>query len=183
MSEFNRFDVLEAWWLYLRGYHTGSGSLLYARLSKLLTYFEPRPGLRSSFDLNENGQTIYYDLVIDNESFVHAPICDDSGFPGNTWYVICCEGVELVVRADSLESAIEAFIDWCDDSKQMGVFWAYEGEDLDEVEGWLVGHTTLDNWNYNHGLPVLGDWYFHEADKELSCILDRYAERQEEGDL
>lgn len=59
---FDRFDILEAWYLYLSHTHDGQGSEAYARLSKMSTYFSPRPSL-SVHTLSENGRLIYDQLV------------------------------------------------------------------------------------------------------------------------
>ncbi len=61
---FDRFDIVEAHYLYCSEYHSGQWSDLYARLSKILTKlgFRPRPSL--NYDtLSENAQTIYDNLV------------------------------------------------------------------------------------------------------------------------
>lgn len=59
---FDRYDVCEAWYLFLCDYHEGQGSRFYARLSKMSTYFSPSPML-SYETLNENGRVIYDNLV------------------------------------------------------------------------------------------------------------------------
>ena len=58
--EWNRFDIVEAYYLFFTEYHEGQWSDKYRRLSKIMTYFRPSPlGVR----LNENGQAIYNNLV------------------------------------------------------------------------------------------------------------------------
>jgi hypothetical protein len=59
---FNRADVCEAWYLFLSNYHWGQGSDMYARLSRLTSYFHPGPMLRYE-SLSENGKVIYDGLV------------------------------------------------------------------------------------------------------------------------
>ena len=57
----NRFDIAEAWYLYLSETHEGQWSEKYERLSKLLTWFNPRPNLEVE-TLSENGRNIYETL-------------------------------------------------------------------------------------------------------------------------
>jgi hypothetical protein len=60
---FDRFDIAEAYYLYLSAYHGGQGSREYARLCRLLRSFRPRPSLRSQDDLGDNARDIYDALV------------------------------------------------------------------------------------------------------------------------
>ncbi len=60
---FDRFDVAEAYYLFLSEYHEGQNSEKYRRLCKLTESFKPRPSL-SYESLEENGQAIYNNLVI-----------------------------------------------------------------------------------------------------------------------
>jgi len=55
---FNRFDIVEAWYLALSDWHSGQYSWEYARLSRILEYFTPRPML-SIDSLSDNGRVIY----------------------------------------------------------------------------------------------------------------------------
>lgn len=55
---FNRFDVCEAYYLYLSQNHPGQWSIEYMRLSNLLRYFKPAPSL-NYFSLTDNGKMIY----------------------------------------------------------------------------------------------------------------------------
>ena len=59
---FDRFDICEAWFLFLSLHHEGQNSNKYCRLCKLLQSFNPRPSLRNKFDLSENGLEIYTNL-------------------------------------------------------------------------------------------------------------------------
>ena len=59
---FNRFDIVEAWYLALSECHEGQASTSYRRLSGMLTYFEPSPTLRVE-SLSENGRVIYDNAV------------------------------------------------------------------------------------------------------------------------
>lgn len=59
---FDRFDVCEAWYLFLSNYHWGQGSSFYQRLSKMSEYFSPSPMLRYE-TLSDNGRVIYDNLV------------------------------------------------------------------------------------------------------------------------
>lgn len=55
---FDRFDVLEAWYLALSHCHSGQWSRAYARLCKLQRKFRPAHNL-SVETLNENAREIY----------------------------------------------------------------------------------------------------------------------------
>ena len=55
----DRFDIVEAHYLFLIHYHEGQWSEKYSRLSKITTYFKPAP---SGVTLTENGQEIYNNL-------------------------------------------------------------------------------------------------------------------------
>lgn len=60
---FDRFDIVEAHYLYYSHYHEGQWSDKYKRLCRILTKlrFKPRPNL-SYHTLSENGQAIYVNL-------------------------------------------------------------------------------------------------------------------------
>lgn len=55
---FDRFDIVEAWYLALTHCHGGQWSDEYRRLSRITQYFRPSPML-SVETLSENGQVIY----------------------------------------------------------------------------------------------------------------------------
>lgn len=60
---FDRFDIVEAYYLYFVDYHGGQWSREYARLSRMTRYFKPRQSL--SYDtLSENAQEIYNSLAV-----------------------------------------------------------------------------------------------------------------------
>ena len=59
---FNRFDIVEAWYLALSECHSGQNSANYQRLSAMLRYFKPSPTLRVE-TLSENGRVIYDNAV------------------------------------------------------------------------------------------------------------------------
>lgn len=59
---YDRFDIAEAYYLFLAHYHEGQGSNKYQRLSKMARYFKPGP-LLSVETLTENGREIYEVLV------------------------------------------------------------------------------------------------------------------------
>ena len=59
---FDRFDVCEAWFLFLCHTHGGQGTPEYARLCRLLEYFTPGPMLTAE-TLGDNARAIYDDLV------------------------------------------------------------------------------------------------------------------------
>lgn len=56
---FDRWDIVEAWHLYLTLNHYGMGSYEYRRLSKLMSYFKPAYSCNDYNDLSPNGQLIY----------------------------------------------------------------------------------------------------------------------------
>ena len=55
---FDRFDIVEAWYLALAHCHSGQWSNEYSRLSNITRYFRPSPIL-SVDTLSENGREIY----------------------------------------------------------------------------------------------------------------------------
>ena len=59
----DRFDIVEAYYVFFSLWHTGQYSTKYIRLSKIMSYFKPRPKL-SYYTLTENGRAIYNNLVI-----------------------------------------------------------------------------------------------------------------------
>ena len=63
MDSFNRFDIVEAYHLYARDYHTGQGSIEYQWLSRIsLMGFKPSATL--CYDsLTDNGKAIYDRLL------------------------------------------------------------------------------------------------------------------------
>ena len=65
MAYFNRFDVAEAWYLYLRGYHKGQWDWRYRRFCKLRERFSPRASVRENGweELSDNGWEIYREIV------------------------------------------------------------------------------------------------------------------------
>jgi hypothetical protein len=58
---FDRFDIVEAYYLFFSHYHEGQSSMKYQRLSKMTSYFKPRLNLDYS-RLSENGKKIYDSL-------------------------------------------------------------------------------------------------------------------------
>ena len=59
MPTFDRFDICEAYYVYLAAHHEGMMSHKYERLCRLLSYFDPRLSLRDVRDLTDNGYAIY----------------------------------------------------------------------------------------------------------------------------
>ncbi|MGL4499994.1 MAG: hypothetical protein ACRCU2_13100 [Planktothrix sp.] len=57
----NRFDICEAYYIFLSENHGGQSSKMYSRLSNMLAYFTPRPTLTRD-TLSENAQMILEDL-------------------------------------------------------------------------------------------------------------------------
>lgn len=64
---FDRFDICEAWYLWLTRNHGGQASPEYARLSRLSRHFRPRLML-SANRLGANALTIYAQLLKGNSS-------------------------------------------------------------------------------------------------------------------
>lgn len=58
----SRFDIVEAWFLFLSHYYEGPGCPFYKRLCKIDMYFKPRMNL-SHDTLTEDGKCIYKKLV------------------------------------------------------------------------------------------------------------------------
>ena len=64
MMYWDRFDIVEAHYLFCRDWHGGQWSDLYARMCRISKYFTP--GLYLEYEsLTENGQAIYDKLVVD----------------------------------------------------------------------------------------------------------------------
>jgi len=55
---FDRFDIVEAYYLAFSECHSGQWSKEYARLCKIMSYFKPKYDLNSE-TLTENGKEIY----------------------------------------------------------------------------------------------------------------------------
>jgi len=62
VAEFNRFDIVEANFIFCMENHSGQNSYLYKRLCRVMKYFKPRISLVGYRDLTENGQVIYSEL-------------------------------------------------------------------------------------------------------------------------
>ena len=65
MAYWNRFDIVEAYYLFFLEYHEGQGSKKYRRLCKMDKYWLPSPifGMKS---LSDNAKEIYNQLVEKN---------------------------------------------------------------------------------------------------------------------
>lgn len=63
MTHFDRFDIVEAYYLYFVRYHRGQSCPLYARLCKLRSYFTPSPSLECGEFSSDNAQAIYAGLA------------------------------------------------------------------------------------------------------------------------
>lgn len=59
---FDRFDIVEAYYLFFCHYHEGQASRKYERLSRMYRYFKPSPMLNMN-TLSENAKNIYAELV------------------------------------------------------------------------------------------------------------------------
>lgn len=62
MLYFNKFDIVEAYYLAYTHCHNGQWSKEYSRLCKMQKYFKPSYGL-SFNSLSENGRAIYIQLT------------------------------------------------------------------------------------------------------------------------
>lgn len=181
---FDRFDVCEAWYLHLSANHGGQGSKEYARLSRMSRYFTPKQSLRGACDLSSNGLEIYLKLA-----GVDVPLVD-AGMEGNTLFEMWAGAyatTKALVRADSLESAFEAFVEYLDDhapgmltqidydaaARELGFAswdsvyveseWTEDAERVSEhaeMDMTVIGHTTL-----KHGNAIAShEWGGHESD-------------------
>lgn len=68
---FDRFDICEAWYVFLSQWHEGQWSLKYERLCKLTRpgFFKPSPLFSGNpEDLEENAKAIYDSLVERNDA-------------------------------------------------------------------------------------------------------------------
>lgn len=214
---FDRFDILEAWHLFLSQYHEGQSSEKYARLSKLSAYFEPRPKLSFS-TLSENAQQIYLDLIEEEEDIDPERVIGD-GYSQH-WYrmwVCACAPQVVYIQANYFGDALETLMDWCDDHC-IGAFVGVgepelreAAEDLTcneqdvaiilanikndvigdveakvieaaEADISMVGHTTLENWDYKkNGMPGIPSWAWGGDDVEpaIAALLNRIVEENE----
>lgn len=68
----NRFDIIEAYYLFFTHYHEGQNSRKYTRLSKILTYYKPPINLTE--ESLTNGARIIYDELVDLEVTTDAGI-------------------------------------------------------------------------------------------------------------
>ena len=59
---FDRFDIVEAYYVFFCDWHGGQSSDFYRRLSNMYSYFKPRMDLNGRESLSENGQEIYDNL-------------------------------------------------------------------------------------------------------------------------
>lgn len=66
---FDRFDIIEAYYLFLSEFHEGQGSDKYRKMCSICRYFRPSPQLRYD-SLSDNAKVIYNRLVREAE---HAP--------------------------------------------------------------------------------------------------------------
>ena len=63
---FDRFDIVEAYWLYLCEHYSGMFHPNYVRRCRIETGLKFKPSCFSYEDLNENSQIIYDSLVEKN---------------------------------------------------------------------------------------------------------------------
>ena len=61
----DRFDIVEAHYLFCEHYHSGQWSPEYARLCRISRYYKPSP---MGVTLSENAQDIYDNLVSDHNA-------------------------------------------------------------------------------------------------------------------
>ena len=61
---YDSLDICEAYYIYASHYHEGQFSQLYEIFGRLNNLnFKPRLSLKDEYDLTENGQSIYDNLV------------------------------------------------------------------------------------------------------------------------
>lgn len=214
---FDRFDIAEAWYLFLSTYHKGMHSEYYQRLSRMQEWFKPRPNLKYE-TLSDNSKCIYRDLVVEEGTDASTlPIVDEMF---GQWFKMRAGMEQVYIRVKHFEDAVEALIEWCDHPKRVGIFEGVTVDDIieaakdlsqgapdaaaehvkacidagnwedprtAEARQWaednlyMVGHTTLEHWNYAEdgepGLPST-EWGGHEVGDP--CIIDILNERAEE---
>jgi hypothetical protein len=61
---FNRFDIVEAWYLYCLGYHEGVNDWRYERLCRIRSYYSPT---LLGIGLTFNGKRIYQNIIEKHE--------------------------------------------------------------------------------------------------------------------
>jgi hypothetical protein len=62
--DWDRYDIVEAYYAFYTDYHGGKSSSEYIRLCHILTYFKPSPLFKGYESLSENGKEIYDNLVL-----------------------------------------------------------------------------------------------------------------------
>lgn len=77
---FDRFDIIEAWYLWLSYNHEGQTSVNYRRLCNMDTYFSPRDSL-SYETLSENAKEIYDNLSGNTKPYWR---CEECGYENRT---------------------------------------------------------------------------------------------------
>lgn len=68
---FDRFDIVEAHYVFACDYYDGMGDDLYIKMCRISKYFKPSPLLMGFESLSENAKEIYNNLVEKHE-FVRA---------------------------------------------------------------------------------------------------------------
>lgn len=58
----DRFDFIEAYYAFCCDYHSGQGSELYSKLSRISGYFRPGVMFNGYDSLTENGKEYYHQL-------------------------------------------------------------------------------------------------------------------------
>lgn len=74
----DRFDIVEAHYLFCGDYHSGQASELYRRLSRMSRYFKPRLNLAVE-TLSENARAIYDALAEAEEARIRAAKVRETG--------------------------------------------------------------------------------------------------------
>ena len=110
---FNRFDILEAWSLFLDRF----SSTYDARRKALRRRFEARPNLTFN-GLSENAKHIFLDLL--REEMPEKMTTPIVGTGWSCWYhmwVNCgtMQDTSVYVNADSFDDAWDELVDWCDE--------------------------------------------------------------------
>ncbi len=59
----SRFDIAEAWFLYLYSHNCGQSCKNYQRLCKMMEWFSPRHSLSDFDDLTDESKIIYKQIV------------------------------------------------------------------------------------------------------------------------
>jgi hypothetical protein len=178
---FERFDICAAWNLYLQHNHGGQFSPEHKRLCRLQSVYKPSHSEEYVHGLSQNALEIYAKLVGETRPLL------DAGDHCRNFYALAFGAygdTRLLVRAESLEDALEMAVEWIDDNAPGLLHTIGEAEYIEaaaelgydpnteneaeqaeiqeraEQDMYVVGHTTLKNGN---AIPSW-EWFADECD-------------------